>query len=200
MVREQIASGRGGTGLGASWNGSGITSSAAAATNQSEPESRSVGYAENAALPLGAYTEFRGVPVDSTAVLVAFTRTGDATLDGLVNDDDVTVLGASYAPATASAGWSFADFDYNGFVDDDDATLLGAFYNPLAETSLTPISKVVANSSDFTRQRSSIDENALIELVAGSMAVQHRRSDDLNSATKVADHRRTAADFDWAEW
>jgi fibronectin type 3 domain-containing protein len=200
MVREQIASGRGGTGFGASWNGSGISSSAAAGTNQSEPESRSVGYAENAALPLGAYTEFRGVPVDTTAVLVAFTRTGDATLDGLVNDDDVTVLGASYAPATAGADWSFADFDYNGFVDDDDATLLGAFYNPLAEASLAPTSKVAANSSDYTRQRASIDENAIIELVANAMAEQRRKSVYLDSATQVPDHRRTPADFDWAEW
>ena len=29
---------------------------------------------------------------------MAFTRTGDANLDGLVNDDDVTIVGATYAP------------------------------------------------------------------------------------------------------
>ncbi|MEX2142291.1 MAG: lamin tail domain-containing protein [Pirellulales bacterium] len=126
-VREKILAGRGGPGLGASWNGAGITSSAVAQANLAEPESRSIGYAENAALPLGAYNNFRGVTLDGTAVLIAYTRTGDANLDGFVNDDDATVLGASYAPTTANAVWALGDFEYNGFVDDDDATLLGVY-------------------------------------------------------------------------
>jgi hypothetical protein len=136
-VRQQILSGRGAAGLGATWTGTGITSSAVAQANQTEPESRSVGYAENAVLPLGAYSTFRGQAVDSTAVLIAYTRAGDASLDGLVNDDDVTVVGAAYAPGAANAAWALGDFEYNGFVDDDDVTLLGAFYNP-AGVPLTP--------------------------------------------------------------
>ena len=93
VVREKILSGRGGSGLGATWTGTGITSSTAAAANQTRPESRSLGYAENATLPLGALTMFHGAPVDSTSVLIAFTRTGDANLDGVVNNDDVTIVG-----------------------------------------------------------------------------------------------------------
>jgi hypothetical protein len=131
-VRQQILAGRGGPGLGMAWNGAGITSSAAATANASEAESRSLGYAENSALPLGPYSAFRGQPVDDTSVLIAFTRTGDANLDGLVNDDDVTVVGASYAPGVQQPFWALGDFDYNGFVDDDDITLLGAFYDPSA--------------------------------------------------------------------
>jgi hypothetical protein len=134
-IRQQITAGRGGAGLGAAWNGMGITSGTAALNNIVEPESRSVGYANNAELPLGSYTSFRGQPVDATSVLLAYTRTGDANLDGVVNDDDVTVVGASYAPGVAGAQWSTGDFDYNGFVDDDDITLLGAFYDP----SATPV-------------------------------------------------------------
>jgi hypothetical protein len=68
---------------------------------------------------------------------MAFTRTGDANLDGVVNDDDVTIVGASYAPSVAGASWAIGDFDFNGFVDDDDVTLLGVFYNPSA-TPITP--------------------------------------------------------------
>jgi hypothetical protein len=109
-----------------------------AQANQAEPESRSIGYAENATLPLGAYTTFRGVAVDGTSVLIVYTRTGDANLDGVVNDDDVTVLGASFAPGVANADWALGDFEYNGFVDDDDATLLGAFYNPAASPPAAP--------------------------------------------------------------
>jgi hypothetical protein len=139
-VRERIVSGRGTTGLGATWTGPGITSSAAAQANGTEPESRSVGYAENATLPLGPYSTFRGQAVDATTVLIAYTRTADANLDGLVNDDDVTVLGAAYAPGAANGVWALGDFEYNGFVDDDDVTLLGAFYNPAAAPLAAPIS------------------------------------------------------------
>jgi hypothetical protein len=130
VIRQQILAGRGGAGFGKTWNGPGITSSAAA--EAVEAESLSVGYAENSALPLGAYTSFRGQSVDATSVLMALTRTGDANLDGIVNDDDVTIVGASYAPGVPQAFWALGDFDYNGFVDDDDVTLLGVFYDPTA--------------------------------------------------------------------
>jgi hypothetical protein len=132
-VRQQILTARGGPGLGKTWNGNGISSSAAAAANAAEPESRSIGYAENSALPLGPYTMFRGQPVDDTSLLIAYTRTGDANLDGLVNDDDVTIVGATYAPGVPQPHWALGDFDYNGFVDDDDVTLLGVFYDPSAQ-------------------------------------------------------------------
>jgi hypothetical protein len=132
MIRQQVLTGRGGSGFNKNWSGPGITSSTVAQVNASLPESRSVGYAENALLPLGPYTGFRGVNVDDSAILIAYALTGDANLDGLVNDDDVTVLGASFAPAASNAVWALGDFEYNGFVDDDDVTLLGAFYNPAA--------------------------------------------------------------------
>jgi hypothetical protein len=135
-LRQQIISGRGGAGLGKGWSGSGITSSAAATA---EPESGSVGYAENSAMPLGPLTTFRGQPVDGTSIILAYTRTGDANLDGVVNDDDVTIVGATYAPGMSQPSWALGDFDYNGFVDDDDdVTLLGAFYNPAAPPLATP--------------------------------------------------------------
>jgi hypothetical protein len=131
-VREKILSARGGPGLGGAWTGTGITSSTTAAANQTVPDSRSLGYTENASLPLGAYTTFHGAAVDNTSVLIAYTRTGDANLDGVVNDDDITIVGATYAPGVQQASWALGDFDYNGFVDDDDVTLLGAFYDPSA--------------------------------------------------------------------
>jgi hypothetical protein len=131
-VRAQILAGRGGAGLGEGWNGIGITSSVVAAAVITEPESRSIGYAENATMPLGPFATFRGQSVDDTSLLMAFTRTGDANLDGVVNDDDVTIVGATYAPGVPQPHWALGDFDYNGFVDDDDITLLGAFYDPSA--------------------------------------------------------------------
>jgi hypothetical protein len=72
--------------LGKTWNGQGIIIDA---------ESRSIGFAGNSALPLGPYTMFRCQPLDDASLLIAFTHSGDANLDGLVNDDDVTILGAT---------------------------------------------------------------------------------------------------------
>jgi hypothetical protein len=143
-IRSQLTAGRGGSGFGATWTGQGITSSAAAAAVATEPESRSIGYAENATLPLGAYSAFRGQSVDDTSVLLAFTRTGDANLDGVVNDDDVTIVSATYAPGIPQPHWALGDFDYNGFVDDDDVTLLGVFYDPTATPIAAPASSAVA--------------------------------------------------------
>ena len=145
-IHQQILAGRGKAGFGATWNGMGITSSAAAAANAAEPESRAIGYAENAALPAGPYTEFRGEPVDTTSVLITYTRTGDANLDGTVNDDDVTIMSSNYAPGVSKPFWALGDFDYNGFVDDDDVTLLGAFYNPNA-TPLIGASPAIPNTT-----------------------------------------------------
>ena len=87
--------------MGKTWNGQGITSTAAAAA---PVNSMSVGYAVNGQLPLGAFPTFRGQTVDASTVLVRFTRTGDANLDGLVNNDDVTIVGANFAPASPSRG------------------------------------------------------------------------------------------------
>jgi hypothetical protein len=58
----------------------------------------------------------------------------------VVNDDDVTIVGATYATGVAGASWARGDFDYNGFVNDDDVTLLGALYNPSAPPLATPSS------------------------------------------------------------
>jgi hypothetical protein len=137
-IRQQILAGRGGPGFGAPWTGPGITSSTVATINVTESESRSVAYADNAALPLGPYANFRGQAVDNTSVLLVHTRTGDATLDGVVNDDDVTIISATYAPGVPQPEWALGDFDYNGFVDDDDVTLLGVFYDPSAPPLLAP--------------------------------------------------------------
>jgi hypothetical protein len=141
-IREQIIAGRGGSGLGKTWNGMGITSSQAAA----DPvNAGSVGYAVNGSLPLGGLTTFRGESVDATTVLMAYTRTGDANLDGVVNNDDVTIVGANFAPGFAKPRWDLGDFDYNGFVDNDDVTLLGVFYNPAATPIPAPAPDATSN-------------------------------------------------------
>jgi hypothetical protein len=138
-IRSQIVAGRGGTDLLGTWTGPGITSSSAAA----DPSTLSVAFANNADLPLGAYTNFRGEAVDGTAVLVRTTRIGDANLDGVVNDDDVTIVGATYG-MTEGATWALGDFTYDGAVNDDDVTLIGALYDPSAAPLPAPVASAGA--------------------------------------------------------
>jgi hypothetical protein len=150
-VRDYLLAGRGGGGFGQGWNSAGIVSSTVAEANLSDPESRSVGYAENALLSLGAYSSFRGQAVDDTSILIAYTRTADANLDGVVNDDDVTIVGATYAPGISHPSWALGDFDYNGLVDDDDATLIGAFYDPSAAAAIRQM--LAENDDAFALKR-----------------------------------------------
>jgi hypothetical protein len=72
--------------------------------------------------------------VDNSTIIARYTVTGDANLDGKVDDDDITILGGFYAPGTPNAHWANGDADYNGFVDDDDVTLFGAFYDEELES------------------------------------------------------------------
>jgi hypothetical protein len=127
-IRAWITSGRGGTGFGeGTWDGWGITSSTAAAMNASNPESTSVGYGVNMAMPLGSYTTFMGQSVDDSSLFFRYTITADLTLDGTVDDSDATVQNVYYG--TVSTGeWITGDLDYDGDVDDEDVTLLNALY------------------------------------------------------------------------
>jgi hypothetical protein len=162
-IRQLILAGRGGPGLDQSWKGTGITSSQVQADVARDPNSTSVAYADNVTMPLGPYATFHGEPVDKTAVLIGYTRTGDANLDGIVDDDDVTILGANYAPGVPNASWALGDFDYKGFVDDDDVTLLGAFYDPSAPPLIVP-------ASAASGAISAVPEPATITLCAALIA------------------------------
>jgi hypothetical protein len=71
VLREQIISGRGGPGIGnGTWTGRGVTSNAAAAENAIQPEAYSVGYADNADLPMGALKTLGEKILDSSEVRV----------------------------------------------------------------------------------------------------------------------------------
>jgi hypothetical protein len=126
-IRAHIVAGRGNTDLLGAWNGPGITSSAA----EADPATLSVGFANVADLPLGPITQFRGESVDDTTVLIRTTRVGDANLDGIVGDEDVTIVGATFG-MTEGATWALGDFTYDGAVDDADVTLVSALYDPMA--------------------------------------------------------------------
>jgi hypothetical protein len=97
------------------WNGKGINSSTAAATGLN-----AVGY--SSAGDLGA-SNFDGIAVGGTDMLVKYTYYGDATLDGKVDIDDYSLIDF-FAGTSTGATWLMGDFTYDGAVNIDDYSLI----------------------------------------------------------------------------
>jgi len=85
-----------------------------------------IGYADNATLGL---TEFAGQAVDSTSLLVRYTRLGDANVDGVVNIGDFSLLAASF---NQPGSWQAGDFNHDGSVNIADFSLLASNFNQSA--------------------------------------------------------------------
>lgn len=108
-VLSQLQSGY----AGGTWLGAGIRRGAMGAA---------FGLGAGEASSLG-WTDFRGVALDATAVVITPALLGDANLDGRV---DVSDLGSFAGSWQAAGGWTEGDFDYTGFVDVGDLGALAA--------------------------------------------------------------------------
>jgi autotransporter-associated beta strand protein len=98
---------------GGSWNGVGITSSSAAAIAISTNiHKTALGFGEASALGIGS---FAGHTVDTTTVVVGYTLSGDANLDGQVNMVDFNKLAANFGKTGQS--WVNGDDNYDGTVN-----------------------------------------------------------------------------------
>jgi hypothetical protein len=100
------------------WDGNGIATSHGSATEFA------LGYGEASAL--SAVPPIFGL-VDSSAVLVRFTRYGDTDLNGLINFDDYVRTDNGFNNQLAS--WINGDFDYNGVINFDDYVLIDFAFN-----------------------------------------------------------------------
>jgi hypothetical protein len=124
-IRQQIISGY--NAGGALWGGNGIVSSSAALN----PTSVGLGYAEASEVLLNGAT-YGGESVDGSAVLVQYTLLGDATLDGVVDFNDLVKLAQNYnttVSASTQSWWNHGDFTYDGVVDFNDLVKLAQNYN-----------------------------------------------------------------------
>ena len=157
LIRTQIIAGFG----GGAWAGPGIISSFANAATHG------VGYAENSVL---GYPAFQGQPVDATSVLFAYTRYGDADLNGLVNLNDFNRLATNFG--LVGAVWTDGDFDYNGTVGLGDYNLMAANFGlAAAPDGPTP--------EDWTQLAAAVPEplsaSVLTAAFLGMLISRHRR-------------------------
>jgi hypothetical protein len=114
-IRAQLQSGR----AGGAWNGSGIASSSAA-----DDARFGVGFAESADLFSSFPAVFAGQAVDDSALLLRYTRNGDADLNGTVDMADFSRLAAQFNVTTNR--WSAGDFNYDGVSGFNDFAQLAA--------------------------------------------------------------------------
>jgi len=117
------------------WNGPGISSSAAAliAANPSNPHQAALGFAEASSLFAGDAV-FAGQNIDTTTLLIKYTWSGDANLDGLVNALDFNALASNFGGTTGEL-WNQGDFNYDGVTNTADFTALASNFNQPALAS-----------------------------------------------------------------
>ena len=124
---------------GTPFGGTGITSSAAAASTS---HTTAVGVIVNnvngtqlygTATPLGMFDGPGGANPGSSDVLVKYTYFGDANLDGKVDGSDYSLIDNGYAVNKATpgtlTGWYNGDFNYDGLVNGSDYTLIDNAFN-----------------------------------------------------------------------
>jgi len=136
-VERQLASGY----AGGSWTGMGITSSASA-RNANSPHRMALGIAEAAELFSVFPATFAGESIDKTSLLIRYTYSGDANLDGTVNSTDFNSFLAGYG-TTANGIWGRGDFNFDRKVNTTDFNLLAANYGLVLSATPSAVGTVV---------------------------------------------------------
>lgn len=121
------------------WDGFGIASSTAAAVaaDPSSPARTAIGYAEASALGISS---FCGNSVDSTTLLLMYTLSADANLDGVVNGLDFNALASNYSSVYGKV-WTQGDFNYDGHSNSLDFYFIAENFNrtlPVSAALSTP--------------------------------------------------------------
>ena len=138
-VLGQIKSGRN----AGAWNGAGII------TSQSLAVSQTTTLAVAKAADVNK-TTFGGISISANDVLVMYTYTGDANLDGKINADDYFAIDSHYNKPSVPS-YIAGDFNYDGKINGDDYALIdNAFasqtitYGPSGVTSVPEPSTLAA--------------------------------------------------------
>jgi len=182
-IRNLLANGRNaGPANAAPWNGNGgITSTYA--HNVGNGFNLAIGYADNTDLAAvrasGSYTTFGGQTVASNTVLIQLTRGADATMDGVVDGQDVAIIGTHFQKP-GSGQWCFGDFDYSGTCDGSDVSVLGTTFGKTSPV-LSPAQMTAEFGSAFTAafeagQNGAVPEPNVLALVGlGGIALMAPR-------------------------
>jgi hypothetical protein len=145
------------------WTGPGILTSVGSASGNG------IGYGEASLVAPGG--TFLTQPVDGTAVVMRFTRFGDANLDTDVDLDDIgpwsTNFTGELGVGTGTKVWTQGDWDYQGDVDLDDVgkwslNFTGELGGGTGQTvAAPPVRRVQSRSTSISRALFSSQESVL---------------------------------------
>jgi autotransporter-associated beta strand protein len=153
---------------GGDWAGNGITSSAITTNN------RAIGYAQSTEITLGPGNTFMDSPVDDSAILVRYTITGDANMDGTIGFADLVAVAQHYGINDGSATWVEGDSNYDGNVSFADLVAVAQSYGGALPSSA--IAGAPVNfAGDMAAAFASVPEPSAIALIAIGAAGMLRR-------------------------
>jgi hypothetical protein len=130
------------------WDGNGLTSSAAAAADSAAGyEQIGLAVVRNGDQPLGQLDSWtvggqsEALRADGNDIIVKYTYTGDLALEGAVNDDAATIFNMTFdGGASTGNTWSYGDTNGDGLIDDTDATVFNMLFgNGLASSGLAQL-------------------------------------------------------------
>jgi hypothetical protein len=184
-IENEIASGRGTNGT---WTGTGITSSAAAASpstmalavvlNDKNQSGTLSGMQLVTVNPMfnGGKSTFDGQTIADGDVLVKYTYYGDALLTGSITSGDYTQIDNGYnvdqSNPGALTGWYNGDFNYDGVINGDDYTLIDNAFNSqgsvnFAGVSAGPTDMIASDTSQIAGETSSaVPEPATLSVLS----------------------------------
>jgi hypothetical protein len=131
---------------GGTWNGTGITSSAARASNNT-----AVGYAEASQLFSNFPATFAGQSIDNTTLILRHTLYGDTNLDRAVNVGDFARLAANFN--ASNTDWSAGNFNFDSRTDIADFALMAGNFNQSLARSIGLIGGLRSGWSDIRGAR-----------------------------------------------
>ena len=111
------------------WNGSGIRSSTGVT------DGKAIGYATASSIFPALPSTWKGQPIDSSSLILAYTFAGDSNLDGKVNTIDFNALAGAFGQGGKS--WVDGDYDYDASVNSVDFNMLVGNYGKVQPMSAT---------------------------------------------------------------
>lgn len=144
---------------GGSWDGSGIITSGAVLGSLMSLGIASAGDIGAAGDVWGGHT------VDGSDVLVRYTYSGDANLDGVVNIDDYGRIDSNVRSSGSVFGWFNGDFNYDGQINIDD---YGVIDSAIAASGNSPVWGGAADAA-------AVPEPGLVGAVLVALLLPRRR-------------------------
>jgi hypothetical protein len=176
---------------GGTFDGSGITSSAAASdTSHLHTVGVISNNVSNAALygsasPMGL---FDGADPGLNDVLVKYTYYGDANLDGVVDGSDYSLIDNGYI--NHLTGWYNGDFNYDGVVNGTDYTLIDNAFNRQGAAQNASGDALLASATAQLAATTAVPEpatTALLVLGATGLLGRRRGRNANRKQTKIED-------------